>query len=141
MPQDKRPVLYDEKLNFFRNLILQARLAWLLFRDRRVPLWLKALPVGALAYLVMPVDVMLDAIPILGQLDDLAVVLLGFSTFISLCPADVVDEHLQSLKSPADWKVETQGNLTPEPEPEHKPKTTVIDGTFTDAPEPPDSVE
>src|SRR5512134_2332004 len=109
MRNDKRPVIYDENLGFFRNLILQARLVWLLFRDPRVPLWLKALPIGALTYALWPADLLPDIAIGLGQLDDVAAVVLGFGTFISLCPPDVVEEHMASLTGhDSSWEVQKQ---------------------------------
>ena len=129
MPNDKRPVIYDQNLNFFRNMVLQARLVWLLMRDSRVPLWLKALPIGSLGYLIFPLD--FDAVPILGYADDLVVVALGFSTFVSLCPADVVEEHMASLtgREPGQDVSETKSGA--------KAAEDVIDGTYTETPDEP----
>jgi uncharacterized membrane protein YkvA (DUF1232 family) len=132
MGNDKRPVIYDENLGFFRNLILQARLVWLLLRDARVPVWLKALPVGALAYVIMPADLFPDLVIGLGQVDDVAAVVLGFGTFISLCPPDVVEEHMQSLTGqPSSWEVQKQ---TPKKsvETSGEAETNVIDGSYTE---------
>jgi uncharacterized membrane protein YkvA (DUF1232 family) len=136
MSDDKRPVIYHGNLNFFRNLILQVRLVWLLMLDSRVPLWTKAMPLGALAYVLLPTDFLPDFAPLLGQIDDIAALVIGLGTFISLCPPDVVEEHMESLKgSGAGWKMQTQGNAKAETKPE--PETaegTVIDGTFTEPP-------
>lgn len=132
---DRRPVIYDENLNFFRNLILQARLVWLLMSDPRVPLWLKSMPVGAIAYLFLPIDAIPDVIPILGQLDDVAVLLLGFRMFIEFCPSAVVEEHMKTLTGKSEgWDVDKA-----EPKPSRAPEsdeieTTVIDGTFSETP-------
>jgi uncharacterized membrane protein YkvA (DUF1232 family) len=46
------------------------RLLYGLFRDKRVPLVDKALVVGAIAYIVMPMDFIPDYIPFLGEVDD-----------------------------------------------------------------------
>lgn len=130
MPNDKRPVIYDENLNFFRNLILQARLVWLLMGDARVPLWIKGLPIGALVYLITPFD--FDFIPILGYADDVVVLTMGLKLFIDLCPADVVEEHMRTLTGrTSDWEVKQQSgksrvNSTDSDEIE----TTVIDGNY-----------
>jgi len=127
MPNDKRPVIYDQNLNFFRNMVLQARLVWLLMRDPRVPLWLKTLPIGSLAYLVMPFDIVSDVFPVLGQLDDLVIVFAGLATFISLCPSNVVEEHMATLTgrgSASDVSTAKSDSKSDE---------EIIDGTYTES--------
>lgn len=49
---------------------------WAYFRDAQVPLWRKAVAVLAALYLFSPVDLIPDAIPVLGWLDDLGLVAL-----------------------------------------------------------------
>jgi uncharacterized membrane protein YkvA (DUF1232 family) len=71
--------------------------AWRLFRDRRVPLWVKTIPVLSLAYVVWPFDFLADPALGLGQLDDLAVILLGLKLFVSLCSSDLVQQHESAL--------------------------------------------
>lgn len=127
MPNDKRPVIHDQNLNFFRNLVLQARLVWLLMRDPRVPLWLKTLPIGAVAYLIMPFDLVSDVLPVLGQLDDLVIVFAGLATFVSLCPPDVVEEHMSSLTGR-----EVHSDVST-PQTDSKSDEEVIDGTYTES--------
>ena len=43
-------------------------------RDRRVPPYVKALPVLAILYAALPKDLVPDILPVAGQLDDLVVV-------------------------------------------------------------------
>jgi len=33
----------------------------------------------------------------IGQLDDLAVIIVGLKLFLSLCPREVVQEHIQAI--------------------------------------------
>lgn len=84
-------------VSWVKELYRQARLAWGLFWDRRVPWAIKLIPPAALIYLISPIDLIPDFGLGLGQLDDLAVILLGFKLFIELAPADVVREHLRAL--------------------------------------------
>lgn len=63
-----------------------------LFRDARVPLWLKiAVAAGAL-FTVSPLNILGD-IPFLGLLDDVAMLTLLAQAFVRFAPAAVVAEH------------------------------------------------
>jgi uncharacterized membrane protein YkvA (DUF1232 family) len=85
-------------LSWIKELIRQGQLTWNLFWDPRVPWLTKLIPPAVLAYLFFPLDIIPDPAPLgLGQLDDLAVILLGFKLFIDLAPAEVVREHLRKL--------------------------------------------
>ncbi len=70
-----------------------ARMVWGLVRDPRTPIGLKGMLLAALAYVVMPVDLIPDVIPILGQADDLTVLLLVLDLFIQNAPPEVRAEH------------------------------------------------
>jgi uncharacterized membrane protein YkvA (DUF1232 family) len=75
-----------------------ARLYWRLFHDRRVPLLAKAVLVAALGYFVWPFDLIPDLlVPVIGEIDDLGVVLLGLWTFVRLCPPAIVAEHVSAI--------------------------------------------
>jgi len=70
-----------------------ARVVWGIERDPRTPLPLKALFAAALAYVLLPIDVIPDVIPIIGHADDLTVLLLVLDLFLQNAPADVRAEH------------------------------------------------
>ena len=72
---------------------LYARLLWSLIADERTPMARKALLAGALGYIVLPVDVFPDRVPLLGQLDDLVVTALATELFL-----DGLDEALLAEK-------------------------------------------
>src|SRR3990170_2454988 len=76
-----------------------ARLVWGLMRDPRTPLGLKGMLAAALAYVVLPVDLVPDAIPILGQADDLTVLLLVLDMFIQNAPPEVREEHMTRARN------------------------------------------
>lgn len=111
MSKNRRPmpVSSDDShalLAWLRDALRQARLAWRLFLDRRVPLWTKLIPPAAVAYVAVPFDILPDVALGLGQLDDIAVVLLGIKLFIELAPPEVVLEHLRDLGARVDeWRV------------------------------------
>ncbi len=70
------------------------RLAWRLLRDHRVSPFIKLLIPGlALVYALFPIDIAPDLLPLLGQLDDLAILILAARLLIELSPPAVVAEH------------------------------------------------
>jgi len=81
----------------FLGIVEHLRLAWRLWRDRRVPLWPKLVPLAALVYVLVPFDLLADPILGLGQIDDLGVIVLGLKLFVALCPAALVAQHRQRL--------------------------------------------
>ncbi|MFN2521341.1 MAG: YkvA family protein [Candidatus Limnocylindria bacterium] len=85
-----------------RRLPGYARLVWGLLRDGRIPPPQKMILVGVVGYLLMPFDIIPDFIPVLGQLDDLAVVLLALDLFIRVAPREVVAEHLARISRDED---------------------------------------
>ncbi|MFQ5945454.1 MAG: DUF1232 domain-containing protein [Anaerolineae bacterium] len=79
----------------------EAQLVRRLLFDGRVPLWTKLILPGSLLYLLSPLDFISDPLLGLGQLDDLAVLVLGVRMFVALSPPEVVREHLQDLSTVA----------------------------------------
>jgi uncharacterized membrane protein YkvA (DUF1232 family) len=80
-----------------RQLIVQARLAGRLLREPRVPLASKALPVLTGLYVLSPIDAVPDFLPLLGQVDDLSLILVSLALFLKLCPAAAVAFHRDSV--------------------------------------------
>ena len=75
-----------------------GKLAYCLLRDDRVPSAPKAVLLAALAVIVSPIDFP-AWIPVLGELDMLALGLLALQTFIEACPEEVRREHLAALSA------------------------------------------
>ncbi len=98
----RTPKDLGEVVDLVRRLPSYMRLVWALLRDGRVPARQKLILAGIGAYLFLPVDLIPDFVPVLGQLDDLAVVLLGLDLFIRSAPADVVDEHMAKIAQDRD---------------------------------------
>jgi hypothetical protein len=68
-----------------------------------------------LAYLFLPTDLIPDIAVGLGQLDDLAILLIGTKLFIELSPTDIVREHLAALGARIqEWRVQ-DGEKEPPP--------------------------
>lgn len=79
---------------------LYARLLWSLATDERVPASRKALLGIAGAYIVSPVDLVPEWIPVLGAIDDVAVMVLAVDVFLEGLPSGLVAEKLVELGIP-----------------------------------------
>jgi uncharacterized membrane protein YkvA (DUF1232 family) len=100
-----------------------VQLVWRLLQDDRVSTVLKvAIPLAVAIYFISPLDLIPDFIPVLGQLDDIGVILLGMTLLINMAPRDVVNEHRLALGlDPMPGR--NSGSSGPD-------NTTVIDGTY-----------
>ena len=81
------------RFKLFGQLWKTGRLALRLARDSRVPMTAKLVLGGTLLYLISPIDVVPDWLPLAGQADDIAILLAGLNMFIKACPRRLVDEH------------------------------------------------
>ncbi|MCL4246774.1 MAG: DUF1232 domain-containing protein [Anaerolineae bacterium] len=81
-----------------KGLIHQIRLTYRLLRDPRVPLWVKAIPFLPLVYLLSPIDILPDFIPVIGQLDDLTLIVAGMRLFEAMTPEYIAHEHRQAIE-------------------------------------------
>jgi len=75
-----------------------GKLAYCLLRDERVPRAPKAVLLGALGIIVSPLNFP-KFIPVLGELDMLALGILAVETFIAACPDEIRREHEAALKN------------------------------------------
>jgi uncharacterized membrane protein YkvA (DUF1232 family) len=69
------------------------KLLYRLLKDSRVPMAEKALLIGAIVYVVSPLDFIPDVIPFIGQVDDLYLVALVVLRLLSRTSDDVLTEH------------------------------------------------
>lgn len=94
---EKKPseIMTTQQGGVVRNVLNQLKLIARLMGDSRVSLLAKAIPVGALIYLISPVDAI--SIPFIGAVDDAALLWLSSYVFTELCPPAVVDQHMKEL--------------------------------------------
>ena len=94
-----RNIIINQNSGFFQDLILRLKLILRLIGDKRVNFLLKLLPILAAIYVISPLDLIPGAVlPFIGALDDAAVIWLGTTLFMALCPEDVVEEHTNALE-------------------------------------------
>ena len=88
-----------ETAGLLSEILRQGRLILRLLGDGRVPIWPKLIIPGTIAYVLSPIDLLSDPILGLGQLDDIAIFIIGMKLFVELCPGEIVQEHLDTLSS------------------------------------------
>lgn len=83
-----------------KNLIESALVLFYVLQDPTTPPWAKTVIVGALGYLISPVDAIPDVIPVIGFTDD-AGVLAGALITVATC---ISTEHRkQAASKAAEW--------------------------------------
>ena len=74
------------------------RLIGRLFKDSRVPFSGKLVFVFSCAYLLWPIDLISEWIfPLIGVVDDVAVMLFGLQYLLRQTPPNILEEHLAQL--------------------------------------------
>ena len=114
---EKKPnnlMISQQQGGVVRSVINQLKLIFRLMGDSRVSVFAKLVPIGALVYLVSPIDAI--SIPVIGVVDDAALLWLGSYVFTELCPPAVVAEHMKELA----------GNM------EVNPRDEIVDAETTD---------
>lgn len=114
--KNNQSTLTPHSIGALTRIVRTLRLAWRLLSDSRVSILPKLIPLAAILYVISPIDLIPDLIPVLGQLDDLGIVILAIHWFIEFCPRDIVAEHRRAIARAA-------GAATAPPE-------DIIDGTF-----------
>jgi len=109
MSDRQRDIVPSQGGGMLRELGIRLKLILRLMRDSRVNLLLKLLPVGTLAYLIVP-DLAI------GPIDDAVVIWLGSVLFVELCPPEIVKEHMDALHSvvDAEWRETDESSPPPE---------------------------
>jgi uncharacterized membrane protein YkvA (DUF1232 family) len=79
---------------------MYGRLLWALASDPRVPVERKALLGVAGAYILSPIDFVPDRLPVIGAIDDVAVLVLAIDLFLEGLPEALINEKLDELGIP-----------------------------------------
>ncbi len=81
-----------------RSLVQRLKLIGRLMADSRVNVFVKVLPLASLGYLFLPAD-LIPVVPFISALDDAAILWIGSTLFVELCPDNVVQEHMDALET------------------------------------------
>ena len=76
-----------------------------LMRDERLPLGLRAIPPLLVLYLALPLDLIPDFIPVIGQVDDVLVLLIGGALLVKFAPIGLLEERISALEAAAGVRV------------------------------------
>lgn len=82
---------------------------WIAARDPRTPRLARWLALAIAAYALSPIDLIPDAIPVLGYLDELIIVPLGILLVIKLIPAGLIDEFRVAAETRMDKPISRAG--------------------------------
>jgi uncharacterized membrane protein YkvA (DUF1232 family) len=77
---------------------LKFRLAAQVIADERTPPGTRLVLAAMAMYLAMPLDLIPDFVPVLGQIDDMVVVLVGAGLLIRSASLRVLEDHLADLE-------------------------------------------
>ena len=94
-----RPAFADRVRGLCRAVVREAATWRLVIADPRTPRPARWLIGGALAYALSPIDLIPDAIPVLGQLDDLIVVPVLLWLALRFVSPHVVDDCRRQASS------------------------------------------
>lgn len=98
MTNNQRKILVPPKGGMMKDFVKRLKLIGRLMGDSRISAFLKILPLASLAYLISPIDLAPGvAFPVIGALDDAAILWIGSTLFVELCPPKLVREHMDSL--------------------------------------------
>lgn len=75
-----------------RRILRDLVALYLAGRDDRTPLAARVLALGLVAYVLSPVDLIPDFLPLIGQLDELILVPAGIALAVRLIPAELMSE-------------------------------------------------
>ncbi len=77
-----------QKIAFFKRVL----------SDRRVPWTAKIIPILVVLYLLNPIDLIPDFLPVVGYLDDVAIVLLALALVLRLTPGATIRDLLRDVE-------------------------------------------
>lgn len=94
VPRTERDVIMERFKISMKRLPRYGRLATNMLRDDRTPVEARAALAAGAVYVLSPIDLIPGFIPVLGQLDDLLVALIGLRFALMQTAPEVRAEHL-----------------------------------------------
>ncbi len=120
---NRKDLMIPPQGGVIRDFVLRVKLLVRLIRDRRVSFWLKLIPLAGIVYLVSPIQLIPDLLlPVIGEVDDVAILYLTNALFVELAPKNVVREHVRALTADDDEKEQGEVVEADSVEIKNKPK-------------------
>jgi len=91
----------------FQWVLRNGYLLYSIVRHPKTPWYLRVLMLVPLAYVLFPLDMISDLLPILGQLDDFVILRYGYLVLFKLIPPIVLEESRERARtklSQINWK-------------------------------------
>ena len=82
----------------FEKLEYETYAIYLSYKDPRVPWYIKILIILFLGYILSPIDIIPDFIPVLGYLDDFILVTVGIPLLHRMIPKEILKEHEEEAR-------------------------------------------
>ena len=92
--------LIDQLKQKAKHLKRETTALYFAYRDPRTPWYARAFSALVVAYMLSPIDLIPDFIPILGYLDDLVLVPLGIRLALKMIPSEVMADARKSADDP-----------------------------------------
>jgi uncharacterized membrane protein YkvA (DUF1232 family) len=88
--EEKVPEKYKKIVEYALLIPDIGALLWRLFKDKRVDIRTKMLVGGLIAYIASPIDILPDFIPMVGKIDDVAIVFFAMNKIINDVPEEII---------------------------------------------------
>lgn len=82
----------------FEKLEYETYAIYLSYKDPRVPWYIKILIILFLGYILSPIDLIPDFIPVIGYLDDFILVTVGIPLLHRMIPKEILKEHEEAAR-------------------------------------------
>lgn len=103
--------LRDWARNMSRQLRRDAHVLWIAARDPRTPLVAKLIGGLVAAYVLSPIDLIPDFVPVIGLLDELVIVPIGLLLAMATVPQPLMDEFRDQADAAVERPVSRLGAM------------------------------
>ena len=85
--------------NMAKKFEIETYALYLAYKDPQVPLRIKIIILIVIAYLLSPIDLIPDFIPVIGYLDDFLLITVGIPLLLKMVPKEIMEEHRENAKT------------------------------------------